>query len=160
MSRVNIIVAYNHERVIGRDNQIPWHIPEDLQYFKRVTMGCPIIMGRKTHESIGKQLPGRLNIILTKNFMYQPYGLDTCVYCDHYEALRRAKQENKDIFIIGGASVYKQYLDVVDKVYVTLVKNNLQGDTFFPTLSKQEWSETNIIQSKDYDRIVYIRKAK
>lgn len=128
---ISLIVAMDEERGIGKDNHLPWHVPEDLKRFKALTMGHPIIMGRKTHESIGRALPGRTNIVITRDELYRATG---CVICYTLEgAIEYAGQEGtEEIFIIGGAKVFAQAIDLADKLYVTLVKGTHGADTFFP----------------------------
>lgn len=132
---VSIIAAMDEERGIGKENQLPWHIPEDLQRFKELTLGHPIIMGRKTHESIGRVLSGRTNIVITKDDHYLTSG---CVICHTLEsAITYAKQEGtNEVFIIGGAYVFSQAIDLADKLYLTLVKGTFGADTFFPTYDR------------------------
>ena len=145
---VSIIAAVSQNRVIGNKGQIPWHIPEDLKRFKELTTGHPVIMGRKTFESIGKPLPNRTNIIITSNPDYHPpdYPPDEWnsltppdLHTVHSlnEALELAKKyEQNEIFIIGGGKIYEQALPIADKLYLTLVKTKITGDTFFPDYSR------------------------
>ena len=134
MISTSIIVAYASNYVIGKDGKLPWHIPADLKYFKELTYGSPIIMGRKTFESIGRPLPGRHNIIITRN---SEYVCDSCVVVfDIQGALKEANnfaKENSrgDIFIIGGAEIYRQSMDYVDKAYITEVHADFDGDAVF-----------------------------
>jgi dihydrofolate reductase len=134
---ISLIVAISRNRVIGRDNQMPWHLPDDLKYFRRVTKGNPVIMGRKTHESIGRPLPQRQNIVVTRDPTYRAEG------CEVVHSLRTAletAQPDKEIFIIGGAELYRQSLNLVDRVYLTEVHTTLEGDAFLPELGP-EWKE-------------------
>ncbi len=136
-SKVCHIVAADLNNNIGIDNTLPWHISEDLKYFKRVTKGHPVIMGRKTYESIGRLLPNRLNIILTRNKDYKIEGADIKSSID--EAIKAAK-DNSDydtskVFIIGGAEIYKQSLDLVDEIYFTRVETKLEkADAAYPLI--------------------------
>jgi len=138
--KISIIVAMASNRVIGRDNQIPWRLPGDLPRFKRITMGHPIIMGRKNHESIGRLLPGRKNIILTR----QPdYHVDGAVVChDFDEAIGRHCAGEEEIFIIGGADIYRMALPRTDRIYLTQIHEPIAGDVFFPAFDPGEYRET------------------
>lgn len=145
MTTIALIVARTRNGVIGRNNSMPWHLPEDLRYFKRITMGKPIIMGRNTWESLGKPLPGRDNIVITRNMHYQAEG--ATVVNDLARALQYAEQcaaeKNSDeIMIIGGAQIYQAALPVVQRAYVTEIDADIEGDAFFPALTGQ-WQETS-----------------
>ena len=135
------IVAHTENRVIGKDNEMPWHLPADLKYFKRVTMAKPVIMGRKTYESIGRPLPGRLNIVISRNKAYQAEGCE--VVNSIVSALLVAARETSadEIMIIGGANLYEQTLPMIDRVYQTRIHTELNGDAFYPVLSSNEWQE-------------------
>jgi len=129
--QVNIIASIGENRALGKKNQLLWHISEDLKRFKKITLGHPIIMGRKTYESIGRPLPGRLNIIITRNLKYQPQGVTVCNSVE--QALKTASQKKyKKVFIIGGGEIYKQTIDMADKLYLTIVDGNFEADIFFP----------------------------
>jgi len=127
---VSIIVAMAKNRVIGKDNDMPWHLPADLQHFRKVTTGKPIIMGRKTYESIGRPLPKRHNIIISRNSDYKVEGCD--VVSSLEEAVKIAG-EVEEMFIIGGGFLYNQTIDAVDKLYLTFIDLEVEGDTFFPS---------------------------
>jgi len=131
---ISIICALAGNGAIGKDNKLLWHIPEDLKRFKDLTMGKPLIMGRKTFESIGKPLPGRTNIIVTKDPNYKAAG---CLVCDSLEkAIDQAKGiNNEEVFIIGGGQIYHQSISLADKLYLTLVAGEYEADTFFPDYS-------------------------
>ena len=136
MMKLALIVAMDEAGLIGKDNDLPWRLSADLQYFRRVTMGKPIIMGRKTHESIGRPLPGRDNIIITSDTQYQAEG---CIVTHSIsEALKQCKQA-EEAMIMGGASLYKQCLPLVDIIYLTQVHATLKGDTWFPAWDKKDW---------------------
>lgn len=145
---ISLIVAHSSNRVIGIDGQLPWHIPNDLKYFKAITIGKPIIMGRKTFDSIGKPLPGRLNIIITKN---TDLSIEECVVVNNLEAaISEAKNffktqdtEQEEIFIIGGAQIFKQSMKFVNKIYITEVHAEYAGDVFFEELSNNDWIEVS-----------------
>ena len=138
---LNIIVACNNKDVIGKDGKIPWHIPEDLKRFKEITMGYPVIMGRKTHESIGKILKGRTNIIISRNEDYIPLETSEPVYTatSLSSALEIAFQINENVFVIGGEQIYKMALPFTDRVYLTTVDDDSDGDAYFPTLEFHGW---------------------
>lgn len=139
--KIAIIVAMDQQSLIGKNNDLPWKLSADLQYFRRVTMGKPIIMGRNTHESIGRPLPGRLNIIVTKNDQYVAEG---CMVVHSVEDAITACGDAEEAMIMGGASLYKQFLPLADRLYLTQVHANLEdGDTWFPEWHKSEWLELN-----------------
>lgn len=131
---ISLIVATGENNVIGLNNKMPWHLPADLAYFKRVTTGHAIVMGRKTFESIGRPLPKRTNIILTRDKNFQ--ATDCHIIHSVEAALELSKQDQ--LFIIGGAEIYKQFLPHADKIYLTHIHQNFEGDTFFPKLT-DEW---------------------
>ncbi|MEW6341738.1 MAG: dihydrofolate reductase [Pseudomonadota bacterium] len=140
MTTLTLIVARARNGVIGRDNQLPWRLPEDLAFFKRTTMGAPIIMGRKTHESIGRPLPGRRNIVVTRDAKRRFAGCDTATNLD--DALRLAAQDQApEAFLIGGAELYAEGLRHADKLIVTEISIDFEGDAYFATLDPQEWEE-------------------
>jgi dihydrofolate reductase len=136
--RISLIVAMAENRVIGRDNQLPWRIPADLKHFKALTMGKPIIMGRKTYESIGRPLPGRDNIVITGDTSYRAEG---CQVVHTLEEALRSAGGAEEAMIIGGATLYRQTLKDADRLYLTLVKAQPEGDTWFPKIEPQEWRE-------------------
>lgn len=127
---ISLIVAHDMNRVIGKDNKMPWHIPNELAYFKEKTMGKAIVMGRNTFESIGRPLPGRLNIVITRNTSYNPEGV-TIVHSIE-EAIEIARKHHEEVMIIGGEQIFKEVLPYSDLIYVTLIQNEFEGDTFFP----------------------------
>jgi len=139
-----LIVAASENNVIGKNNQLPWYLPGDLKYFKAITMAKPVIMGRKTFESIGKPLPGRDNIVITRNASYQADGIK--VVTSLAEAVELAKSiclinGGEEIMIIGGAQIYEQALATADRVYLTRVHRHVEGDAFFPELAAEQWQE-------------------
>lgn len=136
--KLAIIVATDEQGLIGRDNDLPWRLSADLQYFRKVTMGKPLIMGRNTHESIGRALPGRKNIIVTKNKAYKAEG---CFVVHSITEASIACGDASEVMIMGGASLYEQYLPVADKLYLTLVHAKLEGDTWFPKWQQADWKE-------------------
>ena len=142
--RLALIVAQGLNRVIGNDNKLPWYLPEDLRYFKEVTMGKPIIMGRKTFESIGKPLPGRLNIVITRDSNWSAEGvkvvsgLGDAIEVGEGQALIDGVEE---AVIIGGAQIYAQSLSIVDRLYLTQVEAEPEGDAYFPEVDYSQWQE-------------------
>ena len=137
---VSLIVAASQNNVIGKNNQLPWRLPEDLKRFKQLTMGHPILMGRKTFESIGKPLPGRTNIVITRQ-----RGLEACgaaVVHSMEEALQICEGQ-EEVFVIGGAEIYKQALPLADRIYLTHIDQDFEGDTFLPAIDPAQWKETS-----------------
>ena len=134
-----MIVARSRNHVIGRDNQMPWKISADLQFFKRITMGHPVIMGRKTWESIGRPLPGRRNIIVSRNADLQLTGAEVAGSLD--EALNRLSEATR-VFVIGGEQLFKQAFDKADRLYITEIDIDINdGDTFFEVPDESSWKE-------------------
>lgn len=132
---ISIIAAIGSNRELGKDNRLLWHIPDDMERFKQLTLRHPVIMGRNTFESIGKPLPGRLNIIVTRNKDYKAEGCRICYSLE--EAINLAKEKDKkEIFIIGGGQIYEQAISIADKLYLTVVEGNFVADTFFPDYSE------------------------
>ena len=133
---------------IGFENQLLWHLPKDLKHFKDITSGHPVIMGRKTYESIGKALPNRTNIVVSRKKDWFEEGI--LIVGSLKEAVKFAKKIDEEIFIIGGGNIYEQTMDIVDKLEVTLVKADLPADTFFPKIDPKIWNKTNeICHEKD-----------
>ena len=135
--KISLIVAASPDNVIGRDGGLPWHLPEDLQRFKALTMGKPIVMGRLTHESIGRPLPGRRNIVISRRPGYRADGCD--VVASPEEALRTAGGAD-EVMIIGGAAIYRAFLPRADRIYLTRVNADVAGDVHFPALPAGEWT--------------------
>lgn len=146
--KISLIVAMAQNRVIGRDNKMPWHLPADLKRFRAITMNCPILMGRKTFESIGRPLDGRANLILSKQENYQPQGCH--VFQSLENALEAAKTLGNELFIIGGATLYEMTLPLAQKLYLTQIQTEFDGDTFFPQFNLNDWNEISCEQI-DYD---------
>lgn len=141
---LSIIVAQSENRIIGRENKLPWYLPEDLKYFKRITQGKPIVMGRKTYESIGRPLPGRTNIVISRNVDYQSPGVHVVSSLD--QALELAEQQalidgSEEMLVIGGAEIYKQAIQQADRLYVTQVHATIDGDAVFPEIDNSVWKE-------------------
>jgi dihydrofolate reductase len=141
MSHLSMIVAMAHNRIIGADNDMPWHLPADLKHFRQTTMGKPVVMGRKTYESIGKALPGRHNIVITTN---SEYTLDDAsVVYSVAEALALCAQE-EEVMIIGGGSIYALLIDHTDTLHLTFIDKDVAGDTQFPDWNEHgEWQEVS-----------------
>lgn len=140
---ISLIVAMTEERIIGRNNCLPWFLPEDLKLFRRRTLGHPIIMGRKTYESIGRPLPQRRNIVISRTLSEAPEGVE--LLSSPEEALSAVSGE--DSFIIGGAQIYRQTLGWADRLYISRVKGRYAGETRFPEFSASEWTK---IKSQEY----------
>lgn len=132
------IVVTDLNNAIGKDNKLLCHLPADLKFFKSTTMGCPIIMGRKTYESIGRLLPGRKNIIITRNSNYRVEGAEIYTSIEH--CLKNLKEEK--IFIIGGAEIYKQTLPFTNEIYRTLIEHKFDADVFFPEINRDQFELT------------------
>lgn len=140
--QLSLIVAYAQNNVIGRDNTLPWKLPSDLAHFKRTTLGHPVIMGRKTWESLGRPLPGRRNIVISRNPLYEAAGAQ-CVasLALAIEAVRDAEHA----FVIGGAQIYQEALPFAQKIIATEVQAHIEGDAFFAPLDKKNWTEISRI---------------
>jgi dihydrofolate reductase len=136
---IALVAAIAENGVIGRDNGLPWHIPEDLKHFKMLTLGKPVIMGRKTFDSIGKPLKDRTNIVISRNKNLRLEGAE--VVTSLAKALARASELSPDIMIIGGAQIYAEALPKADRLYLTYVHTNVEGDTFFPSFDPANWCE-------------------
>jgi dihydrofolate reductase len=135
---IALIAAMSQNRVLGKDNQLVWHLPKDMRFFKTKTMGYPVVMGRKTFESFGSALPGRTNIIITRNPAYRAEG--AIVVTSLEAALAEAARHHPDtIFVAGGAEIYRQALPVADTMYLTHIHAAFEGDAFFPEFSESEW---------------------
>lgn len=150
---VFIIVATSLNHAIGKDNQLLWHLPADLKFFKTTTMGCPVVMGRKTFQSIGRTLPGRQNVVITRDKSFNAdKQFDLTVVGSIDEALVKLHAE-KEVFIIGGGEIYKQSIDSVDTIYITLVHTVIDGDVYFPEIDKSKfdlvWEEKHVADEKN-----------
>jgi dihydrofolate reductase len=161
---ISFIVAMDENRVIGKENQLPWHLPEDLKFFKRVTMGHAIAMGRKTHESIGRVLPGRENIVITRQTDYRSEGCT--VFYSVEDFVDYCQRLGEEIFVIGGAEIFKETFDYANCLYITHIHQAFDGDTFFPEFNGDQWELTSIEKGitneknpYDYEYRRYIRKA-
>lgn len=142
---ISLLVAASTNNAIGKNNQLLWHLPNDMKFFKNLTWGMPIIMGRKTFESINKKsLPGRLNIIITKeqNLNHLQNDTDTWVTYSLEEAIAQAQQTDcKEAFIIGGGQIYQAIMPIAERIYLTRVHANFEADTFFPEINNKEWRQ-------------------
>jgi dihydrofolate reductase len=161
MPTISLVVAYTRNRVIGRDNQMPWHLPGDLAHFKRTTLGRPILMGRKTWESIGRPLPGRQNIVITRNAAYEAVGATVVGSLD---AALAAAADADEIFVIGGAEIFKDALGRASRLVATEIDADIDGDTWFPALPTNEWKEVERLpQPADnglsYSFVTYARQG-
>ncbi len=137
--KISIVVAHAANNVIGKDGGLPWHLSEDLKRFKAITMGKPIIMGRRTCESIGRALPGRQNIVISRQSAFKAEGCDV-VSCPA-DALQIAADAT-EVMVIGGGHIYAQFLCRTDRIYRTLIEAEIAGDTFFPELATADWHIT------------------
>jgi len=139
--RRSLVVAVARNGVIGRDNRLPWRLPDDLAYFKRVTMGHPVVMGRRTWQSIGKPLPGRTNIVVTHDRAFEAPG---CVVAHSLEEAWRAAGEADEVCVIGGTSLFAETLPLADVIHLTEVEADVEGDTYFPDFDRSAWRETEV----------------
>ena len=142
---ISLIVAVAENNVIGKNNNLPWHLPTDMKYFRDVTMGHCVIMGRKNYDSIPlkyRPLEGRTNIVVTRQ---KDFKADKCILVNSIQdALNEAKKKNEvEVFVIGGADIYSQTIDMADKLYVTHIHHTFDGDAFFPKIDSQRWKLTN-----------------
>ncbi|MFM2135151.1 MAG: hypothetical protein RL021_551 [Bacteroidota bacterium] len=149
----SIIVALSENNVIGTGNQLPWRLSADLKRVKALTMGHHLIMGRKTYESIGRPLPGRTNVIITRNGAYAPEG---CVVVGSLKSALEVAKDDPEVFVFGGGEIFREALPLVDKIYMTIVHCTITGDTHFPALDPGEWNEVerqefNSDEKNEYD---------
>ena len=162
--RLSILVAMAKTRVIGRDNRLPWHLPADLKHFKFLTMGQTIVMGRKTYESIGKPLPGRANVVITRQTDYEIPGAvvvnsleDALLVCEETSTI------DTENFIIGGEKLYQQTIKICQRMYITEIQSNFDGDVFFPQFDPGDWEEMqrdkHVDGNLEYHFVVLDRKS-
>lgn len=163
MGKLAIIVAMAQNRAIGIRNTLPWRCPEDLKHFKALTMGHHLIMGRKTYDSIGKPLPGRTTVVVTRNPALQ---IDGCIMAHSLEAAIAACAGDEQVFIVGGAELYAQALPLVDVLYLTEIHQVVDGDAFFPEIDATAWQETTresrsqeSPQDLRFDFVTYVRRT-
>lgn len=160
---ISLIWAMDENNLIGNGNELPWRIPAELQYFKKTTMGHPIAMGRKTFASIGRPLPGRENIIITRNKQFKH---DNCTVFNCLEDfINYAKNYEGEIFVIGGAEIYKELLPYAQRLYVTKINHAFNGDTYFPQFDETDWkliyNEKGLKNKENpynYNHLIYERK--
>tara|TARA_B100000929_G_C15441911_1_gene398282 strand:- start:611 stop:1096 length:486 start_codon:yes stop_codon:yes gene_type:complete len=138
--RLSIVVAMDDNRLIGKDNGLPWHLPADLAYFKKITTGNSILMGRKTYESIGRALPNRRNIVITRN---SEASFSGCEVVDSIDAALSITKNDNEVMVIGGASLCEQLLPEVTRLYITQIEGKFKGDIFFPEYDKNEWYQVS-----------------
>ncbi|MGB5275946.1 MAG: type 3 dihydrofolate reductase [Gammaproteobacteria bacterium] len=154
---VSIIAAMDRNRLIGNKNQLPWHLPADLAHFKQVTLGKPVIMGRKTYESIGRPLPGRDNIVLTRSAQFQAEGV--FVANSLQQALKHAAGA-EEAMVIGGSAIYELVLPRADRLYITYVEDSYQGDAWFPEIDPKQWdlitSEQHVADQKNPSTLRFV----
>ena len=136
--RISAICAMSENRVIGHHNKLPWHLPADLRHFKKITMGKPILLGRKTYESIGRPLPERCNVVITRDVDYKAPG---CIVVNSIEHALKAVDYSDEVFVIGGALLYHQTLAMTQRLYLTIIHQEFEGDAYFPAVNPDEWSE-------------------
>lgn len=158
--KMSLIAAMDRNRLIGSNNQLPWHLPADLAHFKQITMGKPIVMGRKTYESIGRPLPGRTNIVLSRSG-FKAQGIE--VVSSICEAVAMAATA-EELVVIGGGSIYEMVIDVVDQMHLTVVEGEFTGDAWFPVFDDEQWvissEEKHFADEKnqyDYSYLTYDR---
>ena len=156
---ISIIAAVADNMAIGIKNSLPWNMPADMEHFRKATTGKPIIMGTRTFESIGRALPGRKNIVLSSDPNYKAEG---CAVAGSIEEALKEAEGSEEVMIAGGASVYKQFLPLANRLYLTFIHHNFEGDSFFPKFDRKEWQEIERIDNKadeknafDYSFIVF-----
>jgi dihydrofolate reductase len=161
---ISLIAAVGANWVIGKGGELPWRLPADLKRFKSTTLGKPVIMGRKTYESIGHPLSDRLNIVITSSRSYQAPG---CIVVHSINQALSAAQGNDEIMIVGGAAIYRHFIGLADRIYLTEIDKSFDGDVYFPELNSKEWQELSRESiSKDKDRpyqyhfVIYERLTK
>lgn len=154
---VTLVVAMGANRVIGVDGSLPWRLPEDLAHFKQLTLGHPMVMGRTTFESIGRPLPGRTTIVVTRQADWSAGGVEVASSLD--DALARGHELDEDVFLVGGAQVYAEALDrgLVDVLVVTRVAQSPDGDTFFPSIDWTAWREVGQVPHEGFSIVTYER---
>jgi len=156
--KISLIVAVSRNGAIGLNNQLPWYLPEDLKYFKSVTMGKPLIMGRKTFDSIGRPLPGRANIVLTRDPQWTSDGVEVVQSVEQALVAGEISCEAADvdeIMVIGGEQIYRMTLDLADRIYLTQVDADVEGDAFFPDIDLNNWFQTSVKLPEIIDKHPY-----
>lgn len=151
--KVSIIVATSLNHAIGKNNQLLWHLPADLKFFKTTTMGCPVVMGRKTFQSIGRTLPGRKNVVITRDTLFNVDKVFDIEVVSSIDAAIKALHNEKEIFIIGGGEIYKQALHLVDTIYLTIVNTIVEADVYFDKIDESKfklvWEEKHLADEKN-----------
>jgi len=150
--KISIIAAMTKRGVIGKGNELPWNIPEEMKHFSQTTRGCTVIMGKRTYDSIGRPLPKRHNIVLAQSGT-EIAGVDVCHSKE--QAFEKARLYGKDIFIIGGAYTYAQFLSVADRLYISYIKQDYDGDVFFPAFDWSGWKATERKDHSDFEFVLY-----
>jgi len=160
--RISIIAGMAANRAIGLENRLPWNLPDDLKRFKALTMNHHIVMGRKTYDSIGKPLPGRNTVIVTRNVDYAVPG---CIAVNSIDAALTVSYGDEEVFFVGGADLYRQALDIANRIYLTEIQRVFDGDAFFPEFDPNQWSETSRERHRtegdngfEYHYVIYDRK--
>lgn len=148
---LTFVWAMGKNRVIGANNQLPWRLPADLAYFKRVTLGKTVLMGRKTYESIGKPLPQRRNVILTRSMDFEAHGCDVIHTLDEVSSLAA----HEEVMVIGGAEIFRQLLPLADRLHVTEIGESFEGDVFFPEFSLEDWKIVERTQGIQDEKNIY-----
>ncbi|MBH0165544.1 dihydrofolate reductase [Fictibacillus sp. 7GRE50] len=154
----SIIAAMDENRVIGKDNDLPWRLPKDWKYVQKITMGKTIVLGRKNFESIGKALPGRKNIVLTRKKDFSPQD---CIVVHSIDEVLKTCDCDEEVIIFGGEEIYRQFMPMVTKMYLTKIHHAFEGDTFFPDFNERDWKEVSRvkgIQDKDNPYIYYFHQ--
>ena len=157
--KINLIAAMSTNRVIGKDNRLPWHLPDDLKHLRQLTMGHPVIMGRKTYESVGHPLPGRQNIIVTRQIGYTVEG--ATVRGSLEDALALLCDCNDEVFVLGGEQVYRHAMSRADRIYLTVIHEQIEGDAYFPLIPEDQFVEIdrqNFYASKRFSFLIYDRR--
>lgn len=161
---ISLLVAMDNNQVIGFENDMPWHLPNDLKYFKEKTTGQTIVMGRKTFDSIGRALPNRRNIVLTRGHADFPEGIEVIHDINFIQSWEK-ENPDKELFVIGGGHLFEQVLPYADRMYITEINEEFPGDTYFPSIQSDDWILTSKIQGQkdeknpyDYSFLQYDRK--
>lgn len=157
-NKLNLIVAFSENRAIGKDNDLLWYLPEDLKRFKTLTINKPIIMGRKTFESLPHKLPNRKHIVITRDINYKLDDEDIIITNSLNKAINTdIVKQSEESFIIGGGEIYKQSIDLVDNMYITVVKGEYEGDTFFPEYNLSDWE---VVESQYFNEYSFFKLKK
>lgn len=158
MKEINIIAAMTPSGVIGKDGTMPWNLPEDLKLFKRHTLGNIVIMGRRTFESIGRPLPKRTNMVISKSIREEDKVEGVLYFGSVEEALAAAQAGEEKVFIIGGANIYSQMIGRADRLYISKIHNEYEGDTFFPEIDENIWKIVGTEEFQDFTLCIFERK--